>query len=954
MATIFLIKVWEDTGVSNFATDTQLSLSSNQLFIDSTTKIIKLKWNFIIDTTNLLDWVGMFEMDEHNPLKYIDYKSDGIHGRNTLEWKISSDHLPKTKMRRNVCFRYYEGITGALRASSPPLLVYTDAQLVIDSITSQNLQLSKNLNFYAKVKCGECNQYKTPPSPNGIWKDLNFVFQADRSREIQIVVKEQSWNRCRIVGEANIAIADLIYQRNQEFAFILRPSTHNIGKFQHFDCQIHIVCHFVPEYRQTISETINNLNLNHNNNILLVDEDNNQIMQKSINESTSNSSVLSSSVTRSDETSSSLSSGSNTLPPGWEARVDQKGRILYLDHINKTTTWKPPTILEPESDDQSDAAINSNIRYPYSRRTVVTSTNYPEKSVHTRPISFLLQHNFVDLLHNNADALKLYNDSIYLKHIIHKIRKEPKIYEKFGHTRELVDFLNFFADKTQPLPSGWQIARRPNFDQRLFIDHHSRQITLIDPRLPADIRRRARSAPPVRRNHDQNGNTIIEILQRTDEIARLVKLRFPEIAPRVCQKLQIIKHNGTEALLRYANDIDLITAISALEDRQPVPKTEYEEKLAYFHQSLQRAGYGQGPGKIRFRLRRSHLLNDAFEKILAIDATQLKRYHMTVTFDEEDGLDYGGPSRELFFLLSRELFNPYYGLFECSSNDNYTVQVSTMSKFVDNHLQWMELCGRVLGLALIHRCMIDTFFTRAFYKMLIGLPYKLEDLKSMDLQYYNSLLWVRTNKITPDLELTFSTNEEIAGEVTERELLLGGKQIKVTDTNKEEFISLMIRWRVERNAEAQNKALLRGLYTLVDREYLRIFNAEQLELVLSGTAEINIEDWRENTEYKGGYFDEHVVIKWFWNTVYGMSNADRLKLLQFVTGTSSVSFEGFKALRGSNGLKKFTIEKYGTEYSLPRAHTCFNRLDLPPYPTHQILISKLHIAINESSSYAIE
>ena len=51
-------------------------------------------------------------------------------------------------------------------------------------------------------------------------------------------------------------------------------------------------------------------------------------------------------------------------------------------------------------------------------------------------------------------------------------------------------------------------------------------------------------------------------------------------------------------------------------------------------------------------------------------------------------LDYGGPSRELFFLLSRELFNPYYGLFESSSNDNYTVQVSTMSKFVDNHLQW--------------------------------------------------------------------------------------------------------------------------------------------------------------------------------------------------------------------------------------------------------------------------
>lgn len=51
-------------------------------------------------------------------------------------------------------------------------------------------------------------------------------------------------------------------------------------------------------------------------------------------------------------------------------------------------------------------------------------------------------------------------------------------------------------------------------------------------------------------------------------------------------------------------------------------------------------------------------------------------------------LDYGGPSRELFFLLSRELFNPYYGLFEYSANDTYTVQISPMSKFVENYLKW--------------------------------------------------------------------------------------------------------------------------------------------------------------------------------------------------------------------------------------------------------------------------
>lgn len=76
--------------------------------------------------------------------------------------------------------------------------------------------------------------------------------------------------------------------------------------------------------------------------------------------------------------------------------------------------------------------------------------------------------------------------------------------------------------------------------------------------------------------------------------------------------------------------------------------------------------------------------------------------------------------------------------------------------------------------------------------------------------------------------------------------------------------------------------------------------------------------------------------------------------MKFVTGTSSIPHEGFTALRGSNGPKKFTVEKWGTVASLPRAHTCFNRLDLPPYPTHALLYAKLRMAIEESSSFAIQ
>lgn len=47
-----------------------------------------------------------------------------------------------------------------------------------------------------------------------------------------------------------------------------------------------------------------------------------------------------------------------------------------------------------------------------------------------------------------------------------------------------------------------------------------------------------------------------------------------------------------------------------------------------------------------------------------------------VKFKGEDVLDYGGISREWPFLLSNDMLNPSYGLFEYSARDNYTLQIS--------------------------------------------------------------------------------------------------------------------------------------------------------------------------------------------------------------------------------------------------------------------------------------
>ena len=49
---------------------------------------------------------------------------------------------------------------------------------------------------------------------------------------------------------------------------------------------------------------------------------------------------------------------------------------------------------------------------------------------------------------------------------------------------------------------------------------------------------------------------------------------------------------------------------------------------------------------------------------------------LLIRFRGEDGLDYGGIAREWLYLLSHDMLNPYYGLFQYSREDVYTLQIN--------------------------------------------------------------------------------------------------------------------------------------------------------------------------------------------------------------------------------------------------------------------------------------
>ena len=198
------------------------------------------------------------------------------------------------------------------------------------------------------------------------------------------------------------------------------------------------------------------------------------------------------------------------------------------------------------------------------------------------------------------------------------------------------------------------------------------------------------------------------------------------------------------------------------------------------------------------------------------------------------------------------------------------------------------------------------------------------------------------------LELTFSTNALSFGRSHTIDLIPNGRNIKVTEENKERYVSLVCQHRMTTSIEKQIEAYLDGFYDLVKLDLISLFTAKELELLISGLPDIDAHDLKKNTDYQG-YRSSDKEIGWFWNIMFSLSKSEKAAFLQFVTGSSKVPLNGFSELQGMRGIQKFSIHKAdgGAEGALMSSHTCFNSLDLPVYPTENKMREKLLLAIKE-------
>lgn len=182
------------------------------------------------------------------------------------------------------------------------------------------------------------------------------------------------------------------------------------------------------------------------------------------------------------------------------------------------------------------------------------------------------------------------------------------------------------------------------------------------------------------------------------------------------------------------------------------------------------------------------LFTDSFTQLIGKRPIDL-RMKLHIRFQDEEGEDAGGLTREWFLQLSKEIFNPNYALFIPAAH-GYAFQPSPYSSVNQEHLKYFKFIGRIVGKTLFDGQLLDAHFTRSFYKHMVGSSLNYFDFEDYDPEYFKTLKWMLENDITV-LDLNFSYENNHFGQITSKPLKPNGLEIPVTNENKHEYIKLL-------------------------------------------------------------------------------------------------------------------------------------------------------------------
>ncbi|KAF4123804.1 E3 ubiquitin-protein ligase HECTD2 [Geosmithia morbida] len=383
-----------------------------------------------------------------------------------------------------------------------------------------------------------------------------------------------------------------------------------------------------------------------------------------------------------------------------------------------------------------------------------------------------------------------------------------------------------------------------------------------------------------------------------------------------------------------------------------------------------------GTGRfLTLNVRRDCLADDSLTEIgtaLGGETTQGMSRALRIKFDGEEGIDGGGPRKEWFILVTKEVFDPRTGIFLYAEDSQHCYFNHSYASEEDAELYFN--IGATLGLAIANSTVLDLPLPPFMFRKLVAeapdwcpanhftgagkpLAYSLDDLAEYRPQLASGLSQLLEYQ-GDDVEQAFSLDfvidvENYDGTTVRVPLCADGENTPVTSANRQEYVKCYVNYLLRDSVQVQFTAFAEGFYRASPARTAALFGPDELDLLLRGSDEpLDIASLRRTADYEGwGTADpddgSEQLVGWFWEVFGEASPSDQRRLLSFVTGSDRIPSVGA-------AVAPLRISCLGDETDrYPVARTCFNLLSLHRYETREKLESMLWRAVYDSEGFGL-
>jgi len=355
----------------------------------------------------------------------------------------------------------------------------------------------------------------------------------------------------------------------------------------------------------------------------------------------------------------------------------------------------------------------------------------------------------------------------------------------------------------------------------------------------------------------------------------------------------------------------------------------------------------------RVVIRRTHLFEDGLTALAEIDwHSCFQVVFVNEAGHQEQGVDAGGLFKEFWEKLAETAFNPDYGLFRATESSRLLFPNPDASNYHAHTNRLFEFLGLVIGKAIFESIVVEPCFAPFFLAKLLGRHNTYYDLQSLDPSLFANLQRLKTYEgSVADLCCSFVVSTSDGREVP---LLPGGDHMSVTNDNRFRYIYLLADYKLNAELNAGSSAFRAGFHKLIDERWIRIFDEDELQQVISGTQRCNIDvdDLQKHTHHPTCSGPKDKLLVDFFAALRAMTPKQHVQLLRFVTSCSRTPLLGF-----GNLIPPFTVQKVpirNDSERLPTASTCFNTLKLPTYSNWKVMKQKLEYAIEQAAGFELD